>query len=140
MKVNYLFKLYLILLIILIIIRQIYQIINNKPGRLKASEQIFLNNSWSSYQYAQFKILNHLNSYTTIKSKLIKKIRNWSLNQRWYIRDKIDGIIKKSRIKLTDYIQKQVYKKVPCINVPLERQLSKHKVIICCLYILLRLS
>ena len=116
MKINYFIKLYLILLIVLIIIRQIYNIVNKRSGRLKSSDQIFLNNSWSSYQYVQFKVLTYLNTYNQIKSNLIKKIRKWSLNQRWYIKDKIDGVIKRSRISLSEYIQKHIYKKIPCIN------------------------
>lgn len=116
MKVNYLIKIYLILLVLLIVIRHIYQSIYNNFSPLKASDQIFLNNSWSSYQYAEFKVLIHQNSYIQIRSSLIRKIRNWSLNQRWYLRDQIDGIIKKSRISLNEYIQKLIYKKVPCIS------------------------
>lgn len=116
MKVKYLLRLYLILLVTLITIRNIYQLVNTKMKRSKASDQIFLNNNWSSYQYVEFKILTNLKSYNHIKLNLIKKIRKWSLTQRWFLKDKIDGVIRKSRIKLTEYIQKQIYKNVPYVN------------------------
>lgn len=116
MKVHYLIKIYFILLIILILVRQIYEVVNIKKKRLKASDQIFVENSWSSYQYAKFRVLTPLNSYNHIKIKIVKKIKEWSLNQRWYLQEKIDGIIKKSRISFNEYIQKIIYKKVPCVN------------------------
>lgn len=116
MKIKSIIKIILILLSIIICIRNIYKIYLKITKNVAASDLIFLNRNWSSYQYIEFNIISEQNNYFIIKKKIINIIRKWSKKQRWYTIDKINGLVKKSKLDLEEYIQRLNLKISPDIE------------------------
>jgi hypothetical protein len=111
-KVNLILKLILFILALVISIRHIYKLSHKLfKNKIRASDKIFMNNAWTAFQYAEFNMFinnddSKQNTYSTIKRKIKQNIIKWSSNQRWFTIDKISGMMKKSKLSISEYLQR----------------------------------
>lgn len=112
-KINIIIKFIFFILVLVVMIRNIYKLSHKLlKNKVRASDKIFMNNAWSAFQYAEFNIFMNKNdndnnsNYEYVKKQIKVNIDKWSKKQRWYKNDNLNGLIKKSNLYISEYLQR----------------------------------